>query len=262
MEATDGGRWAEGMGNASYALKIERAHRYRREVESAVSKFLKRSRRTYGITTDEVSQPGKLRLWVTLRKEPPDEISLAAGDAIHNARSALDHFVHEISSKRKANPSGTGFPIVRDESKWAELKQQIRYLPDEAQAVIEEVQPWKGYDLRYWPRERLRDLHGFDIADKHKSLNVVVAYLGRSPFGTYGPDPIPNVEVVYDGPLQLDTPTLMLQLAYVPKSDVVPMPRPDVTFREGERGNEPVIQKLTDLLVGTQAVISRLEHYL
>jgi hypothetical protein len=46
MEATDGGRWAEGMGNASYALKIERAHRYLREVQTAVSEFLKRSRRT------------------------------------------------------------------------------------------------------------------------------------------------------------------------------------------------------------------------
>jgi hypothetical protein len=247
--------------------------RGQRARKTLVAEFLDSHNKPYEITADRESEPGKLRFWLTLREEPSDEISLAAGDAIHNARSALDHIVYELASRREPTPRHTGFPIHSRPKDWnrrdkrgrlalSSGKYLVRLLPKEARTIVKDLQPWQGYDMRYWPRERLRALHALDIADKHKNLNLAVAYLGLSPYGTYGNDPIPTAEVVHEGPLQLETPVLMLQLSHVPESKVHPIPMLEVTLSEGGARQEPIIGKLTDLIIGASTVVKRLQEFL
>jgi hypothetical protein len=261
------------MARPSYVLKLERAGRHFEEMEAAVGDFLERGNKPYEVREDRTSKPGKLRLWLTLRAEPPDTITLAAGDAIHNARSALEHFVYELSSKRESNPPDTGFPIHSYPESWDRRDRRgrlvsnsgqylTRLLPDEAQRLIEDWQPWKGHDPLRWPREKLKTLHALDVADKHKKLNLAVAYLGPSPFGTYSPEPMPNVEAVHAGPLQLNTPALMLQLASVPTRSVHPVPMLDVVFSEGVELASKVITEVGDLILAVGIILRELEGFL
>src|SRR4051812_19530728 len=46
----------------------------------------------------------------------PVEISLHAGDSIHNTRTALDHIVARLKEHLGGNPGQGGFPITQSDS--------------------------------------------------------------------------------------------------------------------------------------------------
>jgi hypothetical protein len=195
-------------------LKFQRARKHLLDAQSAATKFL--DRRPYDIARDEESEPGKLLFWITILEEPPAEISLAAGDAIHNMRSALDHIVYELSTKRKADPANTSFPLFAKEENWDKRDKdgalqvgcglyRVRLLPDEAQTLIYNLQPCprpKPFrpDLFGPNRQRLRELHALDITDKHKSLNLAVFDVESMGIGTDKDSPI-RFEYVFKGVL-------------------------------------------------------------
>jgi hypothetical protein len=259
-------------------LKFQRAYQHFVNTEAAVSEFL--ASKPYRISRDEESELGKLRFWVTLLEEPPPVISLVAGDAIHNMRSSLDHIIFERSSKKMVDPKRTAFPVQTTEDDWDKRnkhgalqttsgKYQVRYLPDAAQTLVHNLQPCPRPEIfkpdMFGPnRKRLKQLHDFDIAHKHKSLNVAVACLHFAGIG-HDATPrelFPHFEHFHQGPLDLNTPTLLVQLSRVPEMDVEPVLAPQIAFSEGTTPGEPIDRCLRELLVCVEMILNALRRFL
>ncbi len=257
-------------------LKFRRAEQHLAEAQTHVRKFL--ARNPYEIAREEEGEPNRTSFWVTLHEEVPADVSLAAGDAIHNLRSALDHIVYEISSKREANPRNTSFPCLAKESDWDQRREdgslqpycglnRIRLLPDEAQTIVYNLQPWPREqpfmpDLFGPNRERLRELHLLDIADKHKNLNVAVLEIDVVGVGHNETDPDFEFEyVLRKGPLQPDTRTLVLRLFNPSKVQVEFLPTLDIVFSEGSAWNEPVVGKLLEIYRNVGMVLNALSRF-
>lgn len=263
------------MGDPGSLLKFRRAHKHLLDANAAVRDFLKDQ--PYEIVRDEDSEPNRMLFWVTLHEEPSADISLAAGDAIHNMRSALDHLVYEISSQREADPGDTSFPLLTKEENWDKRGKhgallvnsglnRVRLLPDEAQTLIHDLQPWPrpqpfAPDMFGPNRKRLWELHAFDIADKHKNLNVAVLYIEVVGVGHNEVSPDLGFESVYRGPLQLNTRTLVLRLLNPAKVDVEFLPRLDVVFSEGLTPNEPIGRKLEEIMRNVCVVLNALSRF-
>ena len=262
------------MGRPGSLLKRDLAYKHFLDAQTAISEFL--DSRPYEIASDEESEPGNLLFWITLRQEPPREIALWAGEAIHNLRSALDHIVYEISSKREPRPTRTGFPILIEETGWDRKDKrgkirvdsglhQVRLLPDKAVAIIRDLQPWPRPEP-FWPdlfgpnRKRLEELHSLNVAAKHKNLNLAVSCVDIVGSGTK-PSQGLKIEHVYRGLLQPDTRTLLF--GFVDPSNAYEefLPQLDVVFSEGPAPEEPVLHKLGELFRNTDMVINVLSPF-
>jgi hypothetical protein len=257
------------------SLKFQRARKHLADAQSAVANFL--DSRPYDIARDEETEPGKLLFWVTLLEEPPAEISLAAGDAIHNMRSALDHIVYELSSKRKTNPSNTSFPLFSKEEDWDKRDKngalqtscglyRVRLLPDEAQTLIYNLQPCPRPQV-FMPdawgpnRKKLRELHDLDILDKHKTLNLAVFDVDVLGIKIDDADSPIRAEYVFKGALHANARTLVLRLFYPTKVYVEFMPKLDIVLSEGPGMNEPVGWKLEQIFRNVGTVLNALSHF-
>jgi hypothetical protein len=100
---------------------------------------------------------------------PPTLKRLAhvAGDALHNARAALDLFAYEISGGGKAS-----FPILLKAEKMRRRVKEALNTTSEVYDAIEKIAPWPGgYDPL---GQRLLLLHQLDIADKHHQLTAIL----------------------------------------------------------------------------------------
>lgn len=263
------------MSDPGSLLKSQRAYKHLFDAKTAINEYLG-DPKPYDIARDEESEPGKLLFWITLHEEPPPLISLAAGDAIHNLRSALDHIVYEISSKRETDPVHTGFPLFSEEADWDKRRKngarqinsglyRLRLLPEEAVTLIYNLQPWPRPepwepDMFGPNRERLRELHTLDIADKHKNLNLAVLHVDMVGIGTER-DSDTRFEYIHRGPLEANTRTLLVRLAYPTKVKVEPLPILDVVFSEGLTPNEPVGRKLDELFRNASMVLNALSHF-
>lgn len=99
--------------------------------------------------------------------------SLIAGDAIHNARAALDHWVYEVADTRNKH---TQFPVwdsVPAREKFDERLRQcgLGATPTAVRDALWGIQPWpEGVEIG----RRLWLLHQLDIADKHHVLSTSV----------------------------------------------------------------------------------------
>jgi hypothetical protein len=262
------------MMKPGFGLKFERASFHFAELQSVAAQYLQRM--PYTITRDEESDPFKVLFWITLLEEPPAEIALAAGDAIHNLRSALDHIIYEISAKFEVNPARTGFPLLMDEAEWEKRGNngrlhrgcgldRVRWLPPEAIRMIRNMQPWPRSepfmpDLWGPNRQSLRELHDLDINDKHKNLNLAVFHAEMVAIGTEEPSNI-GFEYVHEGPLQHGARTLLARLSHASGVDVKPMPKLEIIFREGLMPSEPVTSKLEDFLRNVGNVLDRLSRF-
>ncbi len=252
----------------SWRLKVNRAYKHFTDAVTAATEFIQGE--PCQIIPDTESEPGKLRVWIKLSEELPDHIALAAGDAVHNMRSALDHIVYEISSRRESAPEWTAFPILSHKGNWEKRdkkgalqrtcgKYAVRLLPDAVQAFIESLQPYQEFsdaDAFLPSRERLAQLHSMDIDDKHKNLNLAVIDLENLAVGHDGAAILPDWEYVHPGgPLKLNTPELLFQFGSRGQVDMKPIVTLGVAFSEGLAPNEPVPDCLREQLRCVEDVI-------
>jgi hypothetical protein len=97
------------------------------------------------------------------------EILCAAGDAIHNMRSALDHLAWSLVEANRVEPTKScGFPIAETLKEFEAIKtRKIAGMSSEAQDFItNEVRPYKECPESTW----LWQIHHLDIVDKHREL--------------------------------------------------------------------------------------------
>lgn len=116
-----------------------------------------------------------------IRMEPPIELPLIAGDAIHNARSALDHAIYEITTARGKDRERVFFPLYPNRVKYVEAKRNGRWeialkgVDPKYRALVEREQPFRRGNRRLGP------LADFDNRDKHRVVHASFAAATRPP---------------------------------------------------------------------------------
>jgi hypothetical protein len=247
---------------SGHELKLGRSQHHFNEVSSLLTTY--KNPTPYSIRRDENPRTG-LSFWITLNRKPPDEIALAAGDCIHNLRSALDHIVYELSSHTAGqHVPDTAFPVLVSSRNWKAISgQQLRAVPAPALKRIDELQPFHGLDARYWTRERLLHVHQLDIADKHRNLNLAVANVPESSV-LYGHDGPPfKVVYVHEGRLNEAEETLLLR--FDPSVDVNAKVQPytfvEIVFADDPVKDWEVKSALQNLVVGVAAVLAEIRAF-
>ncbi len=115
------------------------------------------------------------RIEVALRIDTPPPLqrwSLIVADCVHNARSALDHAVWQLTGQTfDVQDTRTQFPVFDDPRKFRDFgRGYIAKVTDQrARAIIRWVQPYRRKDP---VGDILNLLNQLDISDKHKVLGV------------------------------------------------------------------------------------------
>ncbi|OGA54641.1 MAG: hypothetical protein A3F74_15310 [Betaproteobacteria bacterium RIFCSPLOWO2_12_FULL_62_58] len=145
-------------------LKVERAKRHIDELEREIEVY--RQTKPYSITPNiDTAAPGEV-INIDLPKVVPMNLSVIAGDVLHNLRSALDQLVCRLAERSGANSTnGVYFPFGRDSAEFeAAAKGKIKKLNAAAQTFIRELKPYKGGNDLLW------SIHALNIMDKHRLL--------------------------------------------------------------------------------------------
>lgn len=114
--------------------------------------------------------------------EPPDDLGLIAGDAVHCFRSALDHLAFALSTHWTSVNGKTlsvqelripEFVIASSLTEYQQKERKLRFVDPQAKAVIESLQPY--HRPNYVPGDSpLEMINSLDATDKHRVLNLVV----------------------------------------------------------------------------------------
>ncbi len=142
-------------------IKFERALVFVDELEDEVAAFFDRS----PYIVEHVEQGnGDLSYVVRVRAQPPVNWPLLIGDAIHNARSGLDHLAWALVERAGGNPGDhTFFPIAdKREGYGAKLRTALKGANQKDRDLVRSLEPWQGGDDDLWR------LHRLDIVDKHR----------------------------------------------------------------------------------------------
>jgi hypothetical protein len=96
----------------------------------------------------------------------PKNVAMAAGDALHNLRSALDIMAGDVVQASGQSRKGVYFPFARSAE---ELDRQIKEkkfdrASAEAIELLKSFKPFKGGNAA------LRALHDLDVSDKHQFI--------------------------------------------------------------------------------------------
>lgn len=153
---------------AGFDSKFARAFSLVYDLEQQISDYLE----SQPIETKEATQPGSGDLVVTARTRtrPPEEWSILVGDALHNARSALDHLAWQLVELHSGSPDKSRFPFKDGPIGFGEeLRKALPGVPTDIRDQVRALQPWRGGDDQLWL------LHHLDIVDKHRLLVPVVA---------------------------------------------------------------------------------------
>ncbi len=94
------------------------------------------------------------------------------GDAVHNARAALDYLAWELAGGQLSDRV-TMFPITDSERGWEASKGRVARIPTAARAAIKGVQPFTNYQPG--AISILSVMRDLDDRDKHKLLAVTTA---------------------------------------------------------------------------------------
>lgn len=150
--------------------KVERAEKHINELTDLLVPFV--AQNPYEVFGEEDLDTGEI---VGRFREnvptPREEISLIAGDAIHNLRSALDILYGELVAANNKRPSSKdAFPITADADEFKALLPKVeKRLGLAATTTLKELKPYQGGHDAYWR------LHKLDIIDKHRLLLTAVA---------------------------------------------------------------------------------------
>jgi hypothetical protein len=117
--------------------------------------------------------PQSHRTAIRLARTPciPANISLIAGDAIHNLRSALDYLVWKLAVN-PLKPRQVDFPVYESFKKFDNQfprKVKVMGIPHEVANAIKACKPYKGGNDALWLLNELNNI------DKHRLLLTVYA---------------------------------------------------------------------------------------
>lgn len=207
------------------------------------------------------------KMWDTrarILKPLPSSFALLAGDAIHNARSALDHLAYRLVEVSGGQPDfNTFFPIVSSSGSFSDTaRKRLRNVPAATRDLIRKMQPWNGGD------DYLYRLHQADIDDKHHLLLPVFALAsgiqintafdfgqGR-PFGASFGIRSGEPDIVEDGTMVLRVTSEELPAGPVTQTYA---PRFDLVFGlSSHLAGEPVVETIELMIQHVQTLVEPL----
>ena len=175
-------------------LKLRRAQKHLNALKQAIQRFLKSN--PYAFVLEPNPDPPDYILRAKINKVPSIEWSAIVGDFAHNARSALDLLIFQIStlSADDLRRIHLQFPICDYPTKTGKIsgyaEQKKHYLAgvsDEYTKIIERYQPYHRQDG--FQNDALGLLANLNNTDKHRIIQVVGAVanfrgLGLSGYGS------------------------------------------------------------------------------
>jgi hypothetical protein len=172
-------------------LKIERAKKHIYDLKSEIATFYATDPYVSEIKLDP--QTGDSVRYLTRCDDVPLSISIIAGDAISNIRTALDHLAYQLVrvGTGKSGPfKGVYFPITDDASELeAAIERKIKFARKEAKDAVRAIKPYKGGNWPLWHLHRLNNI------DKHRLL-VAAA---NTAFRNLGPRDLKMLQDLYRG---------------------------------------------------------------
>jgi hypothetical protein len=151
--------------------KVERAKKHFRDLEVELISFGKQH--SYVLTGERNNDSGKINGPYFQHRLPiiPVNILTAAGDVIHNLRSALDHLAYQlvaVGSPGSVPSRRAEFPIAKDFTTYkAETPRKVEGMTPEAVEAINRLKPYKGGNEALWR------IHELNNIDKHRMLFAV-----------------------------------------------------------------------------------------
>ncbi len=211
----------------SFEEKLKRADHHLKLAKSEIERWLED--KPWAMTAELQADTGETILSIEVTTEPPAPLIHCIGDCIHNLRASLDHLAYALAIANKVmlteeESFGISFPIFRErdvrypDGLTPRGRRRIKHLGDEAQAAINELQPFHaGHDAVshwLWLLEKLNNI------DKHRRLLITTVNLGgiilgvpsRSQIGMWEP---------YIGPLKGKTELTRLRVSHMDKPQPV-----------------------------------------
>jgi hypothetical protein len=140
--------------------------------------------RPLGIEFDDSRPPVVVARFI-VEKPLPIEISLHAGDLVHNTRTALDHILARLKDRLGGEGNSGTFPITESDADWKgrvyprrsgkRLRGPLDGLPCAARMLIYNEQPHIVYADRRQD-DPMAILSAMDNTDKHRLLHHGFAY--------------------------------------------------------------------------------------
>jgi hypothetical protein len=150
--------------------KVARARRFIEEHHEALDAFINGG----GATLDGVNDPLTgvvVEIVHRITANFPEEIRLAAADALYNLRSSLDQAVSRCVVLADRSPDSAYFPHGKNKAGFQRaIDKQANDIPAEIQAALVRREPYYG-----GAGHLLRALHDLNIADKHYDLIKITA---------------------------------------------------------------------------------------
>lgn len=125
-------------------LKVERARQHLKLLNAEIAAFAAKD--SYRVAANFEGEPAEIVIRMYFRDKPasiPLRLSLIAGDAVHNLRSALDHLAYALAQIGTGPTRHTQFPIFEDAKQFRD--NQDRFLAGivkRHRARIEALQPY------------------------------------------------------------------------------------------------------------------------
>lgn len=197
--------------------KIKRAKKHVHELRGVHNRFAESEPYDLIAEDDGVN----LTQHVVIRAEPPIELSLILGDALHNMRSALDLvFCQLVEANNLIVACGDSFPVhaTRDRYEPGGKRQIKARVSPEAFEIIDSLNPYRGGNDALWT------LHKLDIVDKHRTILTAAAAFGQL---LYRHNPTPE-EAAFLGVGLSDMPELIIPIN--PAEKLCPLKDGDLVF--------------------------------
>lgn len=246
--------------------KFRQAHRHTAALQQHIADFL--AREPFEVFDAEDQETGDLIYVVKIKEEPPDDLSLALGDAVHNARSALDHIAwHLVRANGHTPDRKTYFPIGKDPQHYRRVRSSLRGASAQVFDLVDNtIKPYRGGD------DRFALLHDLDIEDKHHMI-VPVGASHRS-FNLHLSAKLPRSGKVVEAPVVQMAPAdrqyplsdgaviFRVGAAARHPNDLVSMKFSftfDLCFSpDSASAGEPIIPTIPDLIQGVETAVSPL----
>ncbi len=194
--------------------KLDRARKHAADLASEAETFMAASPCQVESVGNGPDGAGRLRVAHVIPL--PSVMSMIAGDAAHNIRSALDHFAWAAADPSVRNRQ-TCFPIgngatAHDRDKWrSQVERQLRGATPQLISAVEAMEPWQGgRDQHLWM------IHELDRIDKHRlHLSLAASLTG---IAMHGDSYALTVAKKFSG-AKLDAPLALEPIAWTPVAE-------------------------------------------
>ena len=150
-------------------LKTTRAKKHLDDLLKELAAFHESKPYEFQEKLDFENQRYRIRIKV---KDPPEELSLIAGDIFCCLRASLDYLVWALATLNTSSyAEHTQFPILEKEDA-PRFEKQTKGVPAEAATIIESLQPYRAGDTQAIHRHLLWRLNKLCNIDKHRRIPV------------------------------------------------------------------------------------------